>query len=235
MSETKVVSDHLEELEKEIGYSFKNKSLLREAVTHSSYANELSRYNIHHNERLEFLGDAVLELVTSEFIFEEHKNMPEGKMSKLRASMVCEPSLAICARQMKLGDYLRLGKGEMQTGGRERESILSDAFEAVIGAIYLDGGFEAAAAHVRAKVLETLKANQLFKDSKTMLQEWSQKEYGEAPVYVLVGETGPAHCKEFEIAIQIQGKTLATATGSSKKSAEQNAAKAALETLEVRG
>lgn len=231
MPEENILYEHLEELEQKIGYTFQNKELLREAITHSSYANELSRYNFHHNERLEFLGDAVLELVTSEFIFGENKDMPEGNMTKLRASMVCEPSLAICARNLSLGDYLLVGKGEERTGGRKRDSILSDAFEAVIGAIFLDGGFEPAARHIRANVLGILKENQLFHDSKTVLQEWAQKEFSEAPTYVLAGESGPAHNKTFEIAILINGEEFARAAGPSKKAAEQKAARLALEKI----
>lgn len=220
------------ELEHRIGYSFQNKELLVTALTHSSYANELSRHNeeeISFNERLEFLGDAVLELVTSEFIFENHKDMPEGRMSKLRASMVCEPSLAICAREVKLGDYLRLGRGEDMTGGRKRDSILSDAFEAVIGAIYLDGGLEKASDFIRTEVLTKLQDAQLFKDCKTYLQEITQMVNHCTPVYALIGEEGPAHMKVFTVELRVAGKVIAQGSGTSKKSAEQDAARKAIQ------
>lgn len=227
----------LRELEERIGYSFRDRSLLRTAVTHSSYANELSRHigEAKNNERLEFLGDAVLELVTSEFIFHHHKEMPEGKLSKLRASMVCEPSLAICARDLSLGDFLLLGKGEDVTGGRNRDSILSDAFEAVIGAIYLDGGIAPAAGFIRRWVLQNLEQAQLFKDSKTVLQEMVQKTYQRTPEYELVEERGPAHRKEFEFCVRVGERVLATGTGPSKKAAEQEAALKAIRLLQGKG
>lgn len=227
----------LRDLEAVIGYTFTDRSYLRTAVTHSSYANELSRHTLEaqNNERLEFLGDAVLELVTSEFIFENHKEMAEGKLSKLRASMVCEPSLAICARDLNLGEYLLLGKGEDATGGRNRDSILSDAFEAVIGAIYLDGGMQPAAEFIRKWVLQNLKQPQLFKDCKTLLQELVQKDYQRTPDYVLVDERGPAHRKEFIFEVRVGDKVLATGEGASKKAAEQMAARKAVEILQGKG
>ncbi|MBQ6105094.1 MAG: ribonuclease III [Lachnospiraceae bacterium] len=218
------------DLEQKIGYQFTDGNLLVTALTHSSYANEFSRRKgeIEFNERLEFLGDAVLELVTSEFIFEEHADMPEGSMSKLRASMVCEPSLAFCARGIGLGSFLRLGKGEDMTGGRNRDSILSDAFEAVIGAIYLDGGLEPAGRFIREFALTKLDDARLFKDSKTLLQEITQEKYRCMPEYVLAKEEGPAHMRTFTIELKVGGKALATGTGSSKKGAEQEAARKAI-------
>ncbi|MCQ2421840.1 MAG: ribonuclease III [Lachnospiraceae bacterium] len=224
------------ELESAIGYSFRNKELLKTALTHSSYANEFSRHNqsVVFNERLEFLGDAVLELVTSEFIYEKHTDMPEGSMSKLRASLVCEPSLAICARELKLGDYLILGKGEDMTGGRNRESILSDAFEATIGAIYLDGGLEPAGRFIREKVLMRLKETELFRDSKTHVQEITQERYHCTPEYVQIGMEGPAHNRLFTFELRLAGKTIATGKGPSKKAAEQEAAREAIRILSER-
>ena len=218
------------DLEAKIGYRFSNRELLVTALTHSSYANEFSRHKgeIAFNERLEFLGDAVLELVTSEFIFETHKEMPEGSMSKLRASMVCEPSLAFCAKGIGLGSYLRLGKGEDMTGGRGRDSILSDAFEAVIGAIYLDGGLKPAGEFIREYALTKLDDARLFKDSKTLLQEITQEKYRCMPEYVLMKEEGPAHMRTFTIELRIAGKAMAVGTGSSKKGAEQEAARKAI-------
>ena len=218
------------DLEAKIGYRFSNRELLVTALTHSSYANEFSRHKgeIAFNERLEFLGDAVLELVTSEFIFETHKEMPEGSMSKLRASMVCEPSLAFCAKGIGLGNYLRLGKGEDMTGGRGRDSILSDAFEAVIGAIYLDGGLKPAGEFIREYALTKLDDARLFKDSKTLLQEITQEKYRCMPEYVLMKEEGPAHMRTFTIELRIAGKAMAVGTGSSKKGAEQEAARKAI-------
>lgn len=224
------------ELEQKIGYRFTNERLLITALTHSSYANEFSRRKgeIEFNERLEFLGDAVLELVTSEFIFEANTNMPEGSMSKLRASMVCEPSLAFCAKGIGLGSYLRLGKGEDMTGGRGRDSILSDAFEAVIGAIYLDGGLEPAGKFIKEFALSKLDDARLFKDSKTLLQEITQEKYRCMPEYLLVKEEGPAHMRTFTIELRVGGRSLATGTGSSKKGAEQEAARKAIRIIDGR-
>ncbi|MBO7649157.1 MAG: ribonuclease III [Lachnospiraceae bacterium] len=226
----------LTKLEEKTGYAFRNRELLETALTHSSYANEFSRRKgeIGFNERLEFLGDAVLELVTSEFIFETHSDMPEGSMSKLRASLVCEPSLAYCARDIGLGEYLRLGRGEDMTGGRNRDSILSDAFEAVIGAIYLDGGLQEAGKFVRNMALAKLDDARLFKDSKTYLQEITQNEFRCMPEYILIGEEGPAHMKTFTVELRIAGKKFAVGSGTSKKGAEQEAARKAIRILTER-
>ena len=163
--------EQLKEFQKKIGYQFQQEGLLRQALTHSSYANEHKMNRIECNERLEFLGDAVLELVSSEHLFAQFPQMPEGELTRLRASLVCEPTLAFCARELNLGDYLFLGKGEDQTGGRKRKSILSDAFEAIIGAIYLDGGFANAKEFIHRFVLNNVEHMQLFYDSKTILQE----------------------------------------------------------------
>lgn len=210
--------------ERRIGYQFKNNQYLQNALTHSSYANEKKWVYEQNNERLEFLGDAVLELVSSDFIYHEHAHDMEGAMTKLRASLVCERSLAESARQIMLGKYIRLGKGEAATGGAERDSILSDAFEAVIGAIYLDGGLKEAETFVRRFVLSDIDEKKLFYDSKTALQEMVQNK-GDNPVsYELVSQTGPDHAKIFEVNCLIAGKVAGTGTGRSKKTAEQNAA-----------
>ena len=211
------------EFEKKIGYTFENPYLLVTALTHSSYSNEkrLKKYKC--NERLEFLGDAVLELISSEYIFKENPQKPEGDLTRIRASYVCEPTLAACARDISLGDYLLLGKGEDRTGGRERDSILSDAMEATIGAVYLDGGFARAKEYVEAFVLRDIENKKLFYDSKTILQEIVQGRHL-ALAYQLGKETGPDHCKSFEVAVMINGKKIAVGTGRTKKKAEQSAA-----------
>ena len=162
--------EQLKEFQKKIGYQFQQEGLLRQALTHSSYANEHRMKKLSDNERLEFLGDAVLEIVTSDFLYHEHMDVPEGELTRVRASIVCEQTLAFCTRALNLGDYLFLGKGEDQTGGRKRKSILSDAFEAIIGAIYLDGGFANAKEFIHCFVLNNVEHMQLFYDSKTILQ-----------------------------------------------------------------
>ena len=167
----------LKELQQKIDYQFKDENLLFTALTHSSYANEHKLHKIHHNERLEFLGDAVLEVVSSDFLFKNFPDMAEGQMSKKRASLVCEPTLAYCARQIGLGKYLMLGKGEDMGGGRNRDSILSDALEAVIGSIYLDGGIEQAGSFIMTHVLNDIEHKAMFQDSKTILQELLQKDH----------------------------------------------------------
>jgi len=176
------------------------------------------------NERLEFLGDAVLELMSSEYIFRTNEQMHEGEMTKLRASLVCEPTLAMCAREINLGDYILLGKGEIATGGANRDSILSDAFEAVIGAIYLDGGFTSAKEFIMKYVLDDIDSKKLFFDSKTILQEIVQADYKEPLQYKLLGESGPDHDKVFTVAAIVDGKELSQGTGKTKKAAEQAAA-----------
>ena len=211
-------------IEQKIGYSFKDSSLLKKALMHSSYVNEKHLPKYECNERLEFLGDAVLELISSEFLFFEHKTMPEGQLTKTRASMVCEPSLAFCAREIDLGEYLLLGKGEDATGGRKRDSITSDAFEAVIGAIYLDGGFASAKEFVLKFVLNDLENKKLFYDSKTILQEIVQANFGKQISYKLVGEEGPDHNKSFFVVVYIGHTEYGQGKGRTKKAAEQEAA-----------
>ena len=174
-------------------------------MMHSSYTNEKHLPKYRCNERLEFLGDAVLELVSSEYLFKESPHTPEGELTKTRASMVCEPSLALCARDIGLGDYLLLGKGEEATGGRERDSVTSDAMEALIGAVYLDGGFTSAKEFIRRFILTDLEDKKLFYDSKTILQEMVQAKKSGEITYHLVSEQGPDHNKSFEVEVQIQG------------------------------
>ena len=212
------------ELENKIGYTFQNKDLLRQAVTHSSYANEQKINKTGDYERLEFLGDAVLELVSSEFIYKENPQMPEGQLTRKRSSMVCEPALAFCARDLDLGEYLLLGKGEDATGGRKRESVTSDAMEALIGAIYLDGGFANAKEFIHRFILKDLENKKLFFDSKTILQEIVQANFKEVISYHLIGEEGPDHNKIFRVAVHIGEEEYGVGEGRTKKAAEQEAA-----------
>ncbi len=214
----------LDKLEETIGYSFKDKQLLKLALTHSSYSNDNKMGKLKNNERLEFLGDAVLELASSEFLFHEYTTKPEGELTRLRASIVCEPTLAENARVFQLNDYLRLGHGEENTGGRYRDSIISDALEALIGAIYLDGGFANAKEFILKFVLNDIENKHLFYDSKTILQEIVQKQYKERVEYVLVGESGPDHNKVFEVEAVFRKVVLGRGKGATKKRAEQQAA-----------
>ncbi len=218
------MSRDLKLLEERIGYQFSDAGILRRAMAHSSYVNEKHLPKHECNERLEFLGDAVLEIVSSEFLFYEHEKLAEGDLTKIRASMVCEPSLAFCARQMGLGDYLLLGKGEEATGGRKRESITSDALEALIGAIYIDGGFANAKEFVHKFILNDMENKKLFFDSKTILQEMVQADFTEAISYRLLAEEGPDHSKTFVTAVYIGKKEYGQGRGRTKKSAEQQAA-----------
>ncbi len=217
----------LAEFQKKIGYAFKEEGLLRQALTHSSYANERHMKKLSDNERLEFLGDAVLEIISSDFLFSNYPTLPEGDLTRLRASIVCEPTLAMCTEALDLGDYLLLGKGEEHTGGRTRKSILSDALEAVIGAIYLDGGFANAKEFVLKYILTDIEHKKLFYDSKTILQEVVQGEH-ETLEYVLVEENGPDHDKSFSVNVCVGDKVIASGVGHTKKAAEQEAAYRAL-------
>lgn len=221
-----MVNHHnLKELEKKTGYTFRDFDLFRQALTHSSYANEHKQEKLLDNERLEFLGDAVLEIVSSEFLFFHYPGLPEGDLTKLRASIVCEPTLALCTRELNLGDYLLLGKGEERTGGRNRDSIVSDAMEALIGAIYLDGGFASAKEFVCRFVMTDIEHKKLFYDSKTILQEIVQSDFkGEEISYDLTGETGPDHDKKFLVDVMIGDTVLGHGIGRTKKAAEQEAA-----------
>ena len=223
-----MTKNDLSKFEEKIGYRFQKKDLLQNALTHSSYANEKHLPYEKNNERLEFLGDAVLELVSSDFIFHEQATAMEGKMSKFRASLVCERSLAQSAREIDLGSYLFLGKGEAATGGAGRDSILSDAFEAVIGAIYLDAGIKEASRFIHQYVLSDIEHKTLFYDSKTILQEMVQSHGTNTLSYHLLEEKGPDHCKEFVISCCLGDRQLGVGTGHSKKLAEQEAAYQAL-------
>lgn len=224
----------LEAFEEKIGCCFRKREYLLQALTHSSYANERKIHNVPDNERLEFLGDAVLELVSSDEIFRKNPKMTEGEMSKLRASLVCEPALAYCARELSLGDYILLGKGEQATGGAQRDSILSDAFEAVIGAIYLDSGFTNAKEFILKHVLNDIETKKLFYDSKTILQELVQAKGQGKVQYEILSEEGPDHNKTFVVrAVSVDG-LVTTGQGKTKKAAEQEAAYQAIRRLRAR-
>ena len=225
----------LDNLEKRIGYHFRDRSLLKQAVTHSSYTNEQKINRLKHYERLEFLGDAVLEMVSSDYLFHQNPKLQEGELTKIRASMVCEPSLAFCAKDLELGKFMLLGKGEEQTGGRNRDSITSDAMEAVIGAIYLDGGIKPATEFINRFILSDLEDKQLFFDSKSNLQELIQGKMKKNFEYELVGEKGPEHDKVFVVDVRMEGETIGSGSGRTKKAAEQQAAYQALLTLKGKG
>ncbi len=214
----------IDEFQKIIGYEFKDESLLVQALTHSSYANEKHMKKLSDNERLEFLGDAVLEIISSEFLYLNYKKLPEGDLTRLRASIVCEPTLAYCTKPLDLGKYVRLGKGEDLTGGRQRKSILSDALEAVIGAIYLDGGLEHAREFILKFIMTDIEHKQLFYDSKTILQEVVQSKYQEGLTYDLLKEEGPDHAKHFTVEARIGSRVVGVGEGNTKKAAEQEAA-----------
>ena len=218
----------LERLEEKIGYYFKEPKLLRQAMCHSSFANERHMDRLLNNERLEFLGDAVLELITSEFLYKTYPKMPEGEATRTRASIVCEQTLALCARELGLGDFLLLGKGEDLTGGRERDSVTSDAMEALLGAIYLDGGFASAKEFVHSFILNDMEHKKLFFDSKTILQEEIQGETTESLYYELIREEGPDHNKRFTVHACLGDQVIGVGSGRTKKAAEQEAAYRAL-------
>ena len=218
------MNQNLKDLQTIIGYRFRDERLLESALMHSSYTNEKHIPKFKCNERLEFLGDAVLELVCSEFLFLKNHKTLEGEMTKTRARIVCEPSLAACARDIQLGEFLILGKGEEATGGRERDSVTSDALEALIGAIYLDGGFASAKEFVLTYVLNDLQNKQLFFDSKTILQEIVQGNFSETLSYHLIREEGPDHNKTFYVEVFIGDACYGEGAGRTKKAAEQKAA-----------
>lgn len=225
---------HLKELEKKLQYEFHDENLFSQALTHSSYANEHRLDHSRCNERLEFLGDAVLEIVTSDFLYHKYDALPEGDLTKIRASIVCEPTLAYCAGDIRLGECLLLGKGEEATGGRNRNSVVSDAMEALIGAIYLDGGFTNAKEFIHRFVLTDQEDKKLFYDSKTILQEIVQAEKLGEIEYHLIGEEGPDHNKSFSVELTIRGRSYGKGKGRTKKAAEQQAAYEAIHVLKKR-
>jgi len=222
----------LNELEAAIGYRFSNVMLLRNALTHSSYANERWHDSLMSNERLEFLGDSILGMVVAEYLYKNFPNRPEGELTRMRADMVCETSLANIAERLELGKHLLLGRGEEQGGGRKRVSILADAVESVIAASFLDGGMAAAEGIIQRFVLCNVPVTKLHNsDYKTALQELVQQKKNQTLSYSLCGESGPDHDKVFTVEVSLNGKTVGTGTGSSKKRAEQDAARVAIETL----
>lgn len=225
---------NISKFEETINYTFEDKSYILEALTHSSYSNENKNYKF--NERLEFLGDSVLSIVISDYLFKKEKNLPEGELTKLRANIVCEESLSEVAGQIHLGEYLLLGKGEEATGGRDRISILADALEAVIAAIYLDGGLEEASKFIfkfMEEIIENSIEGKIFRDYKTYLQEVLQSKGEQHIWYNLVEEKGPDHNKRFVMEVGINDEVLGVGEGKSKKDAEQVAAKSALKSQKI--
>ncbi len=225
-------------LEQKMGYSFKNKALLRTAITHSSYVNEVKTKGemMECNERLEFLGDSVLSIIVSRYLFSEYRDIQEGDLTKIRASVVCEKALAKYSREIGLGDYLLLGRGEDHNNGRERPSIIADAFEAVLGAFYIDTDFDSEPISkflmpFVKKEIEFIRSSASFVDYKTSLQQIVQQANGERLEYVLVGESGPDHSKTFTVEARLNSNVIGSGTGASKREAEQMAAKKALETF----
>ena len=222
----------INELEKAIGYQFRNITLLQNALSHSSYANERWHDSLKSNERLEFLGDSVLGMLVAEHLYRTFPNRPEGELTRMRADMVCERSLAVVANRLELGQHLMLGKGEESGGGRNRDSILADAVESVLAACYLDGGMDAAVQFVRKFILVNVPVTRLHNtDYKTALQELVQQKKNQTIAYRLVGESGPDHDKQFQVELTLNGEVVGVGIGSSKKRAEQAAAQAAIEKL----
>ena len=222
----------IKDLEAAIGYRFKNITLLQNALAHSSYANEQWHDSLKSNERLEFLGDSILGMVVAEYLYRNFPDRPEGDLTRMRADMVCEKSLAHIAEQMGLGQYLLLGNGEEQGGGRKRPSILADATESVIAACFLDGGMAAAESFIKKFVLTHVPVTSLKNaDFKTALQELVQQKKNQQLTYRLVGESGPDHDKAFSVEVELNGTVVGKGTGSSKKRAEQDAARTAIEHL----
>lgn len=219
------------QLEEKIHYRFHNKQLLHEALTHTSYANEHRANRTGHNERLEFLGDSVLNLVITTYLFKKLKNVSEGEMSRIRSTIVCEKSLRMSADTFGLNHFILLGKGEEQTGGRDRDSIIADAMEALIGAIYVDSGIESAESFIMEYMTETIRLGAqglLFKDYKTQYQELVQKHTDAKIEYHVIEEKGPDHKKVFTVELMVDGEAISTGTGRNKKEAEQSAAKEAI-------
>ena len=222
----------INELEAAIGYRFRNISLLQNALTHSSYANERWHNSLLSNERLEFLGDSVLGMLVAEYLYRTFPNRPEGELTRMRADMVCEQTLAAAANRIGIGNHLLLGHGEEQGGGRNRNSILADAMESVIAACFLDGGLDAALKVVQQFILVEVPVTKLHNaDYKTQLQELVQQKKNQVLSYALVGQSGPDHDKQFEVEVSLNGETVGRGIGRSKKRAEQEAARAAIEKL----
>ncbi len=222
----------LTKLEQGLGYTFQNKALLENALTHSSYANENRERHIPDNERLEFLGDSILGFVVADYLYRNYPDKPEGELTRIRADLVCERNLAEAAATIELGTFLKLGHGEEQSGGRTRDSIVSDAMESVIAASFMDGGFAAAKEIIDRLILSNIpKGRPRNFDYKTALQELVQRKKDQQLHYALVGESGPDHDKHFEVEVQLNGKAVGRGVGSSKKRAEQAAAEAAIEAL----
>ena len=222
----------IKDLETAIGYRFRNISLLQNALTHSSYANERWHNSLLSNERLEFLGDSVLGMLVADYLYRTFPDRPEGELTRMRADMVCEHTLAIAANRIGLGEHLQLGHGEEQGGGRNRESILADAMESVIAACFLDGGLDAALQIVRTFILVEVPVKKLHNaDYKTALQELVQQKKNQVLSYAMVGQSGPDHDKKFDVEVSLNGRVVGKGTGSSKKRAEQMAAKNAIEAL----
>ena len=220
----------MESLEKKLGYSFRDRALLAEALNHSSYANE-HRDSLGSNERLEFLGDSVLGFVSAEYLFQGHRDLPEGDLTRMRAALVCEQSLYEVARELDLGSYLKLGRGEEAGGGRKRQSILADAMEAVFAAVYLDGGIEPVRELIVRVLLGQALAAEERKDYKTTLQEVVQRRSGQVLTYHMISQSGPDHDKTFLFEVRLNGRTVGQGAGHSKKEAEQAAARSALDNL----
>lgn len=222
----------METLEAKLGYTFRDRRLLENALTHSSYANE-NHSPSGSNERLEFLGDSVLGMVTADFLYRKHPDLPEGELTRKRAALVREESLVEVADRLDLGAYLKLGRGEDHGGGRQRPSIRADAVEAVLAAVFLDGGLEEAKKIIQRFILDKEEEKATSQDYKTALQEQIQRESGQVLNYRLTGESGPDHAKVFSVAVELNGKTVGEGRGHSKKEAEQLAAKAAMEAIKA--
>ena len=222
----------INDLEAAIGYKFRDISLLQNALAHSSYANERWHNSLMSNERLEFLGDSILGMVVAEYLYRSFPDRPEGELTRMRADMVCEKTLAAVAGRIELGRHLLLGNGEEQGGGRSRNSILADAVESVIAASFLDGGMEAARTFIQKFILVEVPVKKLHNvDYKTSLQELVQQKKNQVLTYTLVGQSGPDHDKRFEVEVKLNGKVVGLGSGSSKKRAEQDAARTAMEAL----
>ena len=222
----------IKDLEAAIGYRFHNISLLQNALTHSSYANERWHNSLASNERLEFLGDSILGMVVADYLYNHFQDRPEGELTRMRADMVCEKTLAAVANRVNLGQHLLLGHGEEQSGGRKRESILADAVESIIAASFLDGGMDAAKGIIQRFILCDVPVTKLHNvDYKTTLQEQVQQKKNQVLTYYLTGESGPDHDKQFMVEVHLNGQVVGSGVGSSKKRAEQDAARSALEAL----